>query len=387
MEYLHHLERITYGARITKKDDDLMPIMRINVGPIHPSTHGVLRIVVDVDGDTIKRVEPHIGFLHRGVEKLMETRMYMQNLPYIEKLDYAAPLSWDDLYIATVEKAVGIEVKETAQYARMIMLEFQRIASHLLWLGTFVNDLGQMFTMFMWAFRERAVTMKFLEDVTGSRMFYVNLRLGGLVRELPANFKDEAYKLADYLEDKISEYPDMLEKNSIFMERTKNIGILKKDDAINYGATGPVVRASGVEYDVRKNLPYYFYNKIKFNIPVKINGDSYDRYRVRYEEMLESIKIIRQVLDIMPEENAIGLPIKLIGPPAKSEVVISERELPRGNGIVYMAPDKQKPYRIALKSPCFINLSILPILAKDIKFADLFSILGSLDVVMAEIDR
>lgn len=361
--------------------------MRINVGPIHPSTHGVLRIVVDVDGDTIKEVEPHIGFLHRGVEKLMETRMYMQNPPYIEKLDYAAPLSWDDLYISAVERAVGMEVKETAQYARMIMLEFQRIASHLLWLGTFVNDLGQMFTMFMWAFRERAVTMKFLEDVTGSRMFYVNLRLGGLVRELPVNFKDEAYKLADYLEDKISGYCDMLEKNSIFMERTKNIGILKKEDAINYGATGPVLRASGVEYDVRKNLPYYFYDKIKFNIPVKIHGDSYDRYRVRYEEMLESIKIIRQALDIMPEGSVIGSSIKLIGPPAKPEVVISERELPRGNGIVYMVPDKQKPYRIALKSPCFINLSILPILAKDIKFADLFSILGSLDVVMAEIDR
>ena len=156
-----------------------MPTMRINVGPIHPSTHGVLRLVVDVDGDTVENVEPHIGFLHRGVEKLMETRMYMQNPSYTEKLDYVAPLSWDDLYVSAVEQAIGIEVKERAQYARTILLEFQRIASHLLWLGTFCNDTGQLLTSFMWAFRERAQILKLLEDVSGGRMFYVNLRLGG----------------------------------------------------------------------------------------------------------------------------------------------------------------------------------------------------------------
>ena len=211
-----------------------MAIMRINVGPIHPSTHGVLRLVVDVDGDTIKDVEPHIGFLHRGVEKLMETRMYMQNPSYTEKLDYAAPMAWDDLYVASVEKALGVEVKEAAQYARAILLEYQRIASHLLWLGTFANDLGQMFTLFMWTFRERAAVLKYLEDMTGSRMFYVNLRLGGLSRELPQDFKDRGYKLADYLEPKIAEYTDMLDANDIFKERTKGVGKLNKADALAY---------------------------------------------------------------------------------------------------------------------------------------------------------
>ena len=364
-----------------------MATMRINVGPIHPSTHGVLRLVVDVDGDTIKDVEPHIGFLHRGVEKLMETRMYMQNPSYTEKLDYAAPMAWDDLYVASVEKAIGVEVKEAAQYARVILLEYQRIASHLLWLGTFANDLGQMFTLFMWTFRERAAVLKYLEDMTGSRMFYVNLRLGGLSRELPQDFKDRGYKLADYLEPKIAEYTDMLDANDIFKERTKGVGKLNKADALAYGATGPVLRASGVEYDVRKNFPYYIYDKVKFTVPVESGGDAFSRYRVRFREMQESIKIIRQALDMMPEGSVAGQPIKLIGQQAKPDPVFMERELPRGNGIIYMVPDKQRPFRIALRSPAYINLSILPMLCKDEKFADLFAILGSIDVVMAEIDK
>ncbi len=361
--------------------------MKINIGPIHPSTHGVLRLVADVDGDTITEVEPHIGFLHRGVEKLMETRMYMQNQPYVEKLDYAAPLGWDDLYVSAIEKALNIEVKEPAQYARMVLLEFQRIASHLLWLGTFVNDLGQMFTMFMWTFRERSMILKFLEDITGSRMFYVNFRLGGLASELPLDFKDRAYKLCDYLESKILEYPDVLDGNSIFMERTKGIGKLSKEEALNRGVTGPVLRASGIGYDVRKAMPYYAYDKVSFNVPVRANGDSYDRYNVRYNEMIESLHIIRQALDLMPEGSVLGQQVRLIQQNAGTDEVIVERELPRGDGIIYLVPDKQKPYRIGLRSPCFANLSALPEMAKGAKFADLFSILGSIDIVMAEIDR
>ena len=361
--------------------------MRINVGPIHPGTHGVLRLVVDVDGDTIKNVEPHIGFLHRGVEKLMETRMYMQNPSYTEKLDYIAPLSWDDLYVSAVEKALGIPVKEPALYERVILLEFQRIASHLLWLGTFANDLGQLFTIFMWCFRDRAAVLKLLEDVSGSRMFYVNIRLGGFNKNPPEDFSQRAYALCDYLESKISEYPDVLDADSIFMERTKDIGILSKKDAIASGVSGPVLRASGVEEDARKSHPYYIYDKIRFRVPVKTNGDSYARYRVRYEEMIESIKIIRRTLDIMPSGDATGMPIRLIGPSAKPDVVIVQEELPRGEGIIYMVPDKQRPYRISLRSPAFINLSVLPKISENHRFADLFSIVGSLDVVFAEIDR
>ena len=362
--------------------------MNINVGTVHPSTHGVLRLVVDVDGDTIRKVEPHIGFLHRGVEKLMETRMYMQNPSYTEKLDYVSPLSWDDLYVSAVEQALGIEIKERAQYLRVILLEFQRIASHLLWLGTFVNDNGQFFTMFMRTFRERAKILKLMQDVSGGRMFYLNLRLGGFKSNLPEDFNSRAYELTNYLEEKILGYPDFLDGNPVFMERTRGVGVLNRSDAIEYGVSGPVLRASGVEEDARKSNPYYIYDKIKFVVPTGSHGDAYDRYRVRYEEMLQSIRVIRQALYGMPQTGDItGLPVKLIGPTAKSDTVMVQRELPRGEGLIYMIPDKQKPYRISLRAPTFINLAVLPLIVEGQKFADLFPVLGSLDLIMAETDR
>ena len=365
-----------------------MTVMRINVGPIHPSTHGVLRLVVDVDGDTVRNVETHIGFLHRGVEKLMETRMYMQSPSYVEKLDYAAPMGWSALYTNTVEMAVGKEATEEAQYASVILLEFQRIASHLLWLGTFCNDTGQMFTMFMWAMRERDQILKFLEDVTGSRMFYVNFRIGGLNRRLPQDFYSRARELTDYLERHITEYPEILDGNSIFMERTKGVGVLSRADAIAYGVSGPVLRGSGVEEDVRKSAPYYAYKKLNFKIPTSGQGDSYSRYRVRYEEMHQSISIIRQALEKMPKEgNVLGMPIKLIGPPARQEPVLNRHELARGEGLIYMVPTSQKPYRIYLRSPAYTNLSVLAKMCEGVKYADIFPILGSIDVVIAEIDK
>jgi len=367
---------------------EIMATMRINIGPIHPSTHGVLKLVVDLNGDVVENVEPHIGFLHRGVEKLMETRMYMQSPSYTEKLDYIAPLSWDDLYVSAVETAIGIGVKERAQYARVILLEFQRIASHLLWLGAFCNDMGQLLTIFTWAFRERAKVIKLLEDVSGNRMFYVNLRLGGLYKDLPPDFSKRSYGLINYLQERISEYPDMLERNPIFIERTKGIGKLSKEDAINYGVAGPVLRASGIEEDTRKSNPYYIYDKMKFRIPTGSVGDNYDRYKVRFEEMLQSMSIIRQALEKMPENGDVkGMPIKLIGPNAKQDPVIVERELPRGEGIIYMIPDKQRPYRISMRSPTFINLAVLKKLTENAKLADLFATLGSLDLVLGEVDR
>jgi len=365
-----------------------LAIMRINVGPIHPSTHGVLRLVVDVDGDTIKNVEPHIGFLHRGVEKLCETRMYMQNPSYFEKLDYISPMSWDDLYVGAVEEAMGIEVKESAQYARVILLEFQRIANHLLWIGTLCNDIGQLFTIFMWCFRERAEVLKLLEDVTGGRMFYVNMRLGGLNRPLPPDFYERAHALADYIERKVSEYEDILDANGIFMERMRHIGVLNESDAINYGVSGPVLRASGVEEDVRKSAPYYVYDRIDFNVPTKAFGDCYSRYRIRYEEIFQSLRIIRQALDGMPKNgDVVGAPIKLIGPAAKPEPVIVKRELPKGEGLIYMVPDKQRPYRLSIRSPAFVNLAVLPKLLVGAKFADIFAVFGSLDIIFGETDR
>lgn len=367
-----------------------MSIMRINIGPMHPSTHGLLRLIVDIDGDTIENIETRIGFLHRGVEKLLENRMYMQSTGFLEKIDYVAPMGWDELFVAGIEKATGIQVKEAAQYMRMILLEFQRIASHLLWIGTFLNDLGQMFTIFMWSFRERAEVLKLLEDVSGSRMFYFNFRLGGLTRQVPNDFIDRAYKLIDYLSEKIPEYTNLIDDNAVFMQRTKQIGILTRKDAIDYGVSGPVLRGSGVYEDVRKSNPYYKYDKIKFKIPIKMNGDSFDRYKVRYEEIFESIHIIKQCLEqynSLENKDVVGLSIKLFGPAAKSDIVIIERELPRGEGLIYMIPEPQKPNRVSLRSPAFSNLAVLSKITKGAKFADLFSILGSLDIVMPEIDK
>jgi NADH-quinone oxidoreductase subunit D len=240
----------------------------------------------------------------------------------------------------------------------------------------------------MWGMRDRDMVIKLLEDVAGSRMFYVNMRMGGLNKQLPPDFKERAYKLTGYLEESVPKYKEFMEGNSIFMERTKGIGILSKKEAINYGVSGPVLRGSGVEYDVRKADPHYIYDKMKFRIPVKSEGDVFARYRVRYEEILESIRIIRQALDAMPENGDVtGMPIKLITTPAKPDTVIISRELPRGEGLIYMIPDKQRPYRISLRSPAFTNVSVLPHLAKNAKLADLFSIIGSLDIVLAEIDR
>lgn len=363
-------------------------MMHINIGPVHPSTHGPIKLVAYVDGDTIHGIETHIGFLHRGVEKLMENRIYMQNTAYIEKLDYISPLSWDDLYVSAVEQATGTQVGENVQYLRVILLEFQRLASHLLWLGTFCNDLGQFFTMSMWTFRERAKILRLLEDVSGNRMFYMNLRLGGFSRNVPNDFTERAYALSDYLEQKISEYPEMLDANPIFMERTKGIGVLSKKDAIDYGVSGPVLRGSGVADDVRKSKPYYVYGKLKFLVPTNNTGDSYGRYKVRFEEMHQSLDIIRQALDQVPEYGDVtGEKVKLRTNDANSSPIIVSRELPRGEGMIYMVPGKRGPYRISLRSPAFANLYALAKMCEGVKFADLFSILGSLDIIPGEIDR
>lgn len=365
-----------------------MAITRINIGPVHPSTHGVLRLVVDLDGDTIERVEPHVGFLHRGVEKLVETRMYMQSPPYLEKLDYIAPLSYDEAYVATVEKAMGVEVKERAQYARVILLELQRIASHLLAVGTMCNDLGQMFTVFMWAFRDRDMVLKLLEEATGNRMFYVNMRLGGLLRDLPPDFETHTLEVIDYMERRIPEYERYIEGNPVFTERMKGVGVLSPKDAVSLGVTGPVLRASGIEYDVRKNNGYYVYDKLHFSPKVLDKGDNFSRYRIRMMEMRESIRLIRDAFDKMPASgDMLGMPVKLRSPPPKNKVVSVSRELPRGETLMYMVADQQKPYRLSIRSPSFINLAALPHIAKGHRLADLFSILGSLDIVMGCVDR
>lgn len=360
---------------------------RINIGPVHPSTHGVLRLVADVDGDTIKNLEVHAGFLHRGVEKLVETRMYMQSPPYMEKLDYIAPLSYDEAYVATVEAALGMEVKERAQYVRLIELELQRIASHLFFLGALCNDMGQMFTMFMWVFEDRDRVLDLLEEATGQRMFYVNMRLGGVTIDLPPDFADNCIAFLDHLRTRLKEYERYLEKNPVFSERMKGVGVLSAEEATRLGVTGHVLRASGVPYDVRKAKPYYAYKKLGFNIATADQGDNFARYRVRMQEMRESMRLIREALRTMPDGDAIGAQVRLIGPPAKNRTVSVSREMPRGECLMYMVADAQRPYRLSIRSPSFINLYALEHLAREQRIADLFSIMGTLDVVMACVDR
>ncbi len=364
-----------------------MTITRINIGPVHPSTHGVLRLVVDLDGDTVLNVEPHIGYLHRGVEKLVENRMYLQCPPYMEKMDYIAPISMDDLYVATVEAAVGIEVKERAKYVRTVLLELQRIASHLLWFGLYCNDLGQLFTVFMWTFVDRDKVLLLLEEATGSRMFYVNMRLGGVNRDLAPGFDERAYKLMDYLEKRVKDYEHFVESNPIFIERTKGIGRISKDDAKNLGVGGPVLRGSGVDYDVRDKFEYYAYKELNFRTQYRAEGDAFARYKVRMMEIKESIRLVRDALKKMPDGDARGLPVKLLSPPIKNREVLVRRELPRGENLMYMIADRDRAYRLAIKSASFSNLSALNYISKGNKLADLFSILGSIDVVMADIDK
>ncbi len=364
-----------------------MPTTKINIGPVHPSTHGVLHFVVSLDGDEIVEVEPHIGFLHRGVEKLCENRMYMQNHVYMEKLDYVAPLAYDELYVATVEDAMGIEVKERAQYIRVIELELQRIASHLLWLGTMCNDLGQMFTTFELSFKDRDIVLRLLEQATGSRMFYVNMRLGGVKQDFPAGFEGKVLDAMTYLERRVGDYERYLEKNPVFMSRMKGVGKMSKAEATELGVSGPVLRASGIRYDVRSASPYYLYDKLNFTPQVLLGGDNYARYRLRMMELYESIRLVRSAAGKMPEGDALGMPVKLVSPPVKKAESMVKREMPRGEGMMYMVSEKQGPYRLSIRSPVFINLAAINRLAKGSRLADFFAILGSLDLVVADADR
>ncbi|MDE1768647.1 MAG: NADH-quinone oxidoreductase subunit D [Candidatus Micrarchaeota archaeon] len=364
-----------------------MALTRINIGPVHPSTHGVIHLVVDIDGDTIADVEPHIGFLHRGVEKLTETRMYMQNPPYMEKLDYIAPMSYNEAYVAAVESAMGIEVKERAQYIRVILLELQRIASHLLSVGLLCNDLGQMFTGFMWTFKDRDLVLDLLQEAAGSRMFYVNMRLGGLNRDLPPDFADHANETLNYLEKRVTEYENYIEKSPIFTERMKGVGFMSPEEAKNLGVTGPVLRGSGVDYDVRKNNPYYVYEKLHFSTKVLHEGDNFARYKVRMLEMKESIRLVRTALRMLPDGDALGMPVKLRSPNPVNRIATVNRELPRGEVYMYLVADPQKPYRLSMRSPNFINLAALKHITRGQRIADLFAIMGSLDLVMGCVDR
>ena len=359
--------------------------MMVNMGPQHPSTHGVFRMLLHIDGEKVVSAEPYIGYLHRGSEKLCEGEQYAQIITLFDRLDYLSNFNNEMVFCRAVEKLMGLEVPERAEYVRVILCELNRIASHLLFAGTFGLDAGAM-TPVMFAFRGREHIQTVFEAISGARMMHNYFRVGGIKEDLPENFGDLIGNLLPELRNDIDETDKLLTYNEVFIARTKGIGAIDADLAIDYGLTGPCLRACGVPYDVRKAEPYSVYDRFTFDIPVGIDGDSWERYYVRIQEMYQSLNIIEQALEQMPEGPVSVLGRRLIRPPKGDVYVRSEN--PRGEIGVYLVSDgSDKPYRVKVRPPSFCNLSALKHLVKDAWVADAVIILGSLDIVLGEVDR
>jgi NADH-quinone oxidoreductase subunit D len=382
----------------------------LNMGPSHPATHGVLRMILELDGEIITKAEPDVGYLHRGDEKIAENMHYNQFVPYTDRLDYLAPLANNVAYSLAVEKLMGWEVPERGRAIRVICCELARISAHLLGVGVFAMDVGAM-TVFLYTFTEREKIYNLCEQLTGARFTTSYTRVGGQIRDLPPGFTDAVLKFLNEVEPIIDEVDKLLTRNAIFMARTQDIGVITKTDAIAYGISGPNLRGSGVEHDLRKTNPYLDYEKYDFDIPIGTKGDCFDRYLVRMEEMRQSVRILRQVIATLP-----GGPINVADAknllPNKDRVLMKMEELihhfiiatqgidaPAGE--VYFGAENPKgelgfyihskgggvPYRLKIRSPSFINLSVLSKIMPGHMLSDIPSVLGSLDFVMGECDR
>jgi NADH-quinone oxidoreductase subunit D len=384
--------------------------MTINMGPQHPATHGVLRLVLELDGEVIVKTTPHIGHLHRGVEKLAESKTYHQVIPLTDRLDYTNAMGNNLGYVLAVEKLLGIEVPKRAQYLRVMMAELQRIAAHLIWLGTHALDIGAM-TLLFYNFREREEILKIFEEVSGGRLTPTYMRIGGVSKDLPDGIEEKIKAFVQSFPEHMKEYETLLTKNVIWLKRTKGVGFISKEDAINWGVTGPTLRGSGVKYDVRKAFPYSSYDEFDFDIPIGSVGDVYDRYIVRLREMEWSNAIVEQTLERLPQgavlsDNPwIALPPKdnvltdidaLIRQfkiasegfqPPKGEVYVSV-EASKGELGYYLVSDgSNRPFRMRIRPPSFLNLSALPKMIEGSLIADVVSTIGSIDIVLGEIDR
>jgi NADH-quinone oxidoreductase subunit D len=384
--------------------------MILNMGPQHPSTHGVLRLLLEIDGETIVRIMPDIGYLHTGIEKTCEAKFYQQVVPMTDRIDYLCPMTNNLAYCLAVEKLLGIEIPEKAQWLRVLCNELTRINSHLVWLGTGAMDLGAM-TVFLYCFREREELLKLFEAVSGQRMMTSYFRIGGVALEPPLGWLERVKKFADSFPSKMDEYEGLLTTNPIFMMRTKGVAMLTREDALALGASGPTMRGSGVDFDIRRDMPYSSYEKFKFNVPVKTEGDVYARYLCRVAELRESCKIVQQALAGMPEG-----PIKADAPkvvlPDREKMktqmealiyhfkivtegftvppgeVYSAIESPRGEMGYYIVSDgTAKPYRVHMRSPSFGNLQVLPSMCKGQLLADVVAAIGSIDIVLGDVDR
>ena len=384
--------------------------MILNMGPQHPSTHGVLRVLLEIDGETVVRMMPDIGFLHTGIEKTCEAKFYQQVVPLTDRIDYLCPMTNNLCYVLAVEKLLGLEIPPKAQWLRVLLNELTRINSHLVWLGTHAMDIGAM-TVFLYCFREREEILKMFEMVSGQRMMTSYFRVGGIALEPPLGFFDRVRDFAGYFPEKVDEYENLLTGNPIWMMRTKGVAKMTAEDAIGLGATGPTLRGSGVDFDLRRDMPYSSYEKFQFKVPVSQEGDVFARYMCRVQELRESIGIVRQALDGMPEGaikadaphvvlpdrekmktqmEALIYHFKIIteGFAVPAGEVYQAVESPRGEmGYDIVSDGTAKPYRVHMRSACFANLQTLPTMCEGRLLADVVAAIGSIDIVLGEIDR
>jgi len=384
--------------------------MILNMGPQHPSTHGVLRLLLEIDGETVVRMTPDIGYLHTGIEKTYEAKFYQQCVPLADRMDYLSPFTNELGFVLAVEKLLGMEVPERAKWIRVLMAEFSRLNSHLVWLGTHAIDLGAM-SVFLYCFREREDILRLFEMRAGQRMFDSYFRVGGLAMEVPLGFFERCKQFIDRFPSKIDEYEDLLTRNPIFLRRIQGVAHISGEDALAMGASGPTLRGSGVDIDLRRDMPYSGYEKFKFNVIVRNEGDVYARYMCRVAEMRESTKIIQQCLAGMPQgpikadapkvvlpdrENmktqmeALIYHFKIIteGFSVPAGEVYQAVESPRGEIGFYVVSDGTgKPYRVHVRAPSFANLQILPKLCEGRLIADVVAAIGSIDIVLGDVDR
>ncbi len=382
----------------------------LNFGPQHPAAHGVLRLVLELDGEVVERADPHIGLLHRGTEKLIENKTYIQALPYFDRLDYVSPMCQEHAYSLAIEKLLDIDVPPRGQFIRVMFSEVTRILNHILNLTTFALDVGAM-TPFLWLFEEREVMMEFYERVSGSRLHSAYFRPGGVHRDLPDGLVEDIASFCDRFPKKIDDLEKLLETNRIFRQRSVDIGKINKEEALNKGFSGPCLRASGVEWDLRRNQPYDCYSELDFKIPIGTNGDCFERFLVRVEEMRQSIVIIKQCLKKLPVGPSISDDPRIV-PPKRNQMKSSMESLinhfklftegfhvpngetytcveaPKGEFGVYLISDgTNKPYRCKIRAPGFAFLQSTEFLSKGHMLSDLVAIIGSLDIVFGEIDR
>ena len=385
--------------------------MVLNMGPQHPSTHGVLRILLELDGETVVKAVPDIGYLHTGIEKSCEDKTYSQVTTLTDRMDYLNPLGNNLVYALAVEKLLGLEVPKRAQYIRVMMVELQRIASHLIWLGTHAIDLGAM-SVFLYCFREREEILKLFELFAGQRMMTSYIRIGGVALDPPAGWREKVGKVLGMMPSRIDEYETLLTENRIWMARTKGVGVIKLEDAIAYSMTGPTLRAAGLAYDNRKVFPYSSYEEFDFNVPTRTDSDCFGRYMLRIAEMRESLKIVKQAMEKITDQGPIKSEAAGIIPPQREKMktemealiyhfkIFTEGfspapgeayvtvESPRGELGCFIASDgSPKPLRCHFRSPSFINLQALPKIVEGQIIADVVACIGTIDIVLGDVDR